>query len=114
MIFYIQIYIYIYIYTHAFNFRYISVIILQNNIYAKLSISFLIYIIKITIYGLLDFLNNSTGPSNWPEICATGKKQSPIDIVTKNVIKSDSAALNFNRYNLAFPATLDNNGHSGK
>ncbi|KAM0725606.1 Carbonic anhydrase 6 [Formica fusca] len=52
------------------------------------------------------------GPSNWPGTCATGKKQSPIDIVTKNVIKSDGAALNFNRYNLAFPATLDNNGHS--
>ncbi|KAL6427641.1 hypothetical protein ACFW04_008838 [Cataglyphis niger] len=52
------------------------------------------------------------GPSNWPGICATGKKQSPIDIVTANAVKSDFAAVKFNRYNLAYPATLENNGHS--
>lgn len=65
-------------------------------------------------FGWLDFLNNFAGPSNWPGICATGKKQSPIDIVTENAVKSDFAAVKFNRYNLAYPATLENNGHSGK
>ncbi|CAL1682746.1 unnamed protein product [Lasius platythorax] len=52
------------------------------------------------------------GPESWPGICTTGKKQSPIDIVTKDAIELNSIPLNFSQYNLAFPATLDNNGHS--
>ncbi|XP_029163002.1 carbonic anhydrase 2-like [Nylanderia fulva] len=52
------------------------------------------------------------GPENWPGICTTGKKQSPINIVTKDVVKSDLGALKFDQYNLAFPATMKNDGHS--
>ncbi|XP_072760436.1 carbonic anhydrase-like [Anoplolepis gracilipes] len=52
------------------------------------------------------------GPENWPGICKTGKKQSPIDIVTEDAIKTNLGALKFDGYDLAFPATLKNNGHS--
>ncbi|XP_011162244.1 putative carbonic anhydrase 3 isoform X2 [Solenopsis invicta] len=52
------------------------------------------------------------GPENWPGICKTGKRQSPINIVTEDAIRRDLGALKFNRYDFAFPATLFNNGHS--
>ncbi|XP_012529632.1 carbonic anhydrase [Monomorium pharaonis] len=52
------------------------------------------------------------GPENWPGICKTGKRQSPIDIVTEDAIRIDLGALKFNRYDFAFPAILFNNGHS--
>ncbi|KYM99035.1 Carbonic anhydrase 2, partial [Cyphomyrmex costatus] len=51
-------------------------------------------------------------PENWPGICATGKKQSPIDIVTEDAIRIDLGALKFNRYDFAFPSTMINTGHS--
>nr|XP_012234178.1 PREDICTED: carbonic anhydrase 2-like isoform X2 [Linepithema humile] len=52
------------------------------------------------------------GPENWPGICTTGKKQSPIDIVTEDAIRVDLGALKFNRYDFAFHGILINNGHS--
>ncbi|XP_029672106.1 carbonic anhydrase 2-like isoform X2 [Formica exsecta] len=52
------------------------------------------------------------GPKSWPEMCTTGKKQSPIDIVTEDAIRIDLGALNFDRYDFAFSGTLTNNGHT--
>ncbi|XP_032666779.1 putative carbonic anhydrase 3 isoform X2 [Odontomachus brunneus] len=52
------------------------------------------------------------GPENWTGICKTGKKQSPIDIVTDEAIRSDLGALKFDRYDFAFPGTVTNTGHS--
>ncbi|XP_018354214.1 PREDICTED: carbonic anhydrase 2-like isoform X1 [Trachymyrmex septentrionalis] len=52
------------------------------------------------------------GPENWPGICMTGKKQSPIDIVTEDAIRVDLGALKFHRYDFAFPSTMINTGHS--
>jgi carbonic anhydrase len=54
------------------------------------------------------------GPESWPGICTTGKKQSPIDIVTKDAIEilNISSLDFFYQDNLTIPATLDNNGHS--
>lgn len=60
------------------------------------------------------FINIVIGPEKWQGICATGKKQSPIDIETEETIIVDSDALKFNRYDLAFQGTLTNTGHSGK
>ncbi|KAL0114660.1 hypothetical protein PUN28_011745 [Cardiocondyla obscurior] len=51
-------------------------------------------------------------PQNWPGVCKTGKKQSPIDIVTEDAIRTDLGALKFDRYDFAFTGTLVNNGHS--
>lgn len=57
----------------------------------------------------------STGPSNWHKYCpiaSTGKRQSPIDIIDKDV-KSDS---NLKPFKVSYPpfskATILNNGHS--
>lgn len=47
-------------------------------------------------------------------MCTTGKRQSPIDIVTEDAIRIDLGPLKFNRYDFAFFGTLINNGHSGK
>lgn len=52
------------------------------------------------------------GPKSWPGICTTGKKQSPINIVTDNVIRTDLGALKFDRYDFAFSSMLINNGHT--
>jgi len=62
---------------------------------------------------LLKFINN-VGPKNWTGSCTTGKKQSPIDIVTDDAIRIDLGALKFNRYDFAFPSIIINTGHSGK
>lgn len=47
-------------------------------------------------------------------MCKTGKKQSPIDIVTEDAIRMDLGALKFDRYDFAFTGALTNTGHSGK
>ncbi|GAB1859234.1 Carbonic anhydrase 3 isoform X1 [Camponotus japonicus] len=52
------------------------------------------------------------GPENWPGICTTGKKQSPIDISTKDAIKINFGPVNFGRYDMSFYATVKNNGHT--
>ncbi|KAL6427637.1 hypothetical protein ACFW04_008836 [Cataglyphis niger] len=52
------------------------------------------------------------GPKSWPGMCRTGKKQSPIDIVTEDAIRIDLGALKFDRYDFAFSGTLTNNGHT--
>lgn len=53
------------------------------------------------------------GPKHWPGLCITGNKQSPINIVTEDTIKTDLGALKFIRYDFAFSGTIINNGHSG-
>ncbi|KAL6259510.1 hypothetical protein P5V15_009428 [Pogonomyrmex californicus] len=52
------------------------------------------------------------GPNNWPGICTTGKKQSPINIATEDAERIDLGALKFNRYDFAFSGDLINTGHS--
>nr|XP_050853885.1 putative carbonic anhydrase 3 [Vespula vulgaris] len=52
------------------------------------------------------------GPDNWPGQCKTGKKQSPINIVTVNTIKKDLGELNFIRYDHSFTGMVTNNGHT--
>ncbi|XP_011343981.1 carbonic anhydrase 2 isoform X2 [Ooceraea biroi] len=52
------------------------------------------------------------GPKNWPGVCTTGHKQSPIDIVTEDAERTDLGALKFHRYDFAFSSTLVNTGHS--
>ncbi|CAL1682740.1 unnamed protein product [Lasius platythorax] len=52
------------------------------------------------------------GPKSWPGMCTTGKKQSPIDIVTEDAIRIDLGALKFDRYDFAFSGTMINNGHT--
>lgn len=56
--------------------------------------------------------SGENGPNKWPGLCQTGKKQSPIDIVTEDAIRKDLGALKFIRYDFAFDGTLTNNGHS--
>jgi len=57
---------------------------------------------------------DSAGPKNWPGVCSTGSKQSPIDIITEDAVRTDLGALKFHRYDFAFSSSLINNGHSGE
>ncbi|XP_006619068.1 carbonic anhydrase 6-like isoform X2 [Apis dorsata] len=52
------------------------------------------------------------GPTYWPGLCVTGKKQSPINIVTEDTINTDIGELKFIRYDFAFECKITNNGHS--
>ncbi|XP_015434747.1 PREDICTED: putative carbonic anhydrase 3 [Dufourea novaeangliae] len=52
------------------------------------------------------------GPTHWPGLCAIGKKQSPVNIISEDTIKTDLGALKFIRYDFAFSGTVTNNGHS--
>ncbi|XP_011257615.1 carbonic anhydrase isoform X2 [Camponotus floridanus] len=52
------------------------------------------------------------GPKTWSELCATGRRQSPINIVTEDAIRIDLGALKFDRYDFAFSGKLINNGHT--
>nr|XP_012145297.1 PREDICTED: carbonic anhydrase 6-like isoform X1 [Megachile rotundata] len=54
------------------------------------------------------------GPSQWGGLCATGKKQSPINVVTEDTVKTDMGPLKFARYDFAYSAKVTNNGHSVK
>lgn len=52
------------------------------------------------------------GPTYWPGLCVTGKKQSPINIVTEDTFNTDIGELKFIRYDFAFECKITNNGHS--
>ncbi|XP_076632466.1 carbonic anhydrase 1 [Colletes latitarsis] len=52
------------------------------------------------------------GPKDWPGLCKTGSKQSPVNIVTEETVKADLGALKFIRYDFAFFGRIVNNGHS--
>ncbi|XP_017759134.1 PREDICTED: carbonic anhydrase 6 isoform X1 [Eufriesea mexicana] len=52
------------------------------------------------------------GPEHWPGICVTGKMQSPINIATENIVKTDFGALKFIKYDSEFSWEVTNNGHS--
>ncbi|XP_053989539.1 carbonic anhydrase 1-like [Hylaeus volcanicus] len=52
------------------------------------------------------------GPPHWPGLCATGKKQSPINIMSEETIKADLGALKFIRYDFAATGEITNNGHA--
>ncbi|XP_076162243.1 putative carbonic anhydrase 3 [Ptiloglossa arizonensis] len=77
------------------------------------------YIILTTVIGLYVATASDDwaywgihGPKHWPGLCITGNKQSPINIVTEDTIKTDLGALKFIRYDFAFSGTIINNGHS--
>ncbi|KAK2586534.1 hypothetical protein KPH14_011426 [Odynerus spinipes] len=52
------------------------------------------------------------GPDKWPGLCQTGKKQSPINIISESAIKKDLGDLKFIRYDYAFLGKVINNGHT--
>lgn len=52
------------------------------------------------------------GPQNWPGVCRSGKKQSPIDIASDAAINTDLGALKFVRYDFAFSGMIKNTGHT--
>ena len=60
--------------------------------------------------------DKETGPNNWHclspdfKLCASGRKQSPIDIITTRSKKADLPILDF-QYN-PIPLVIENNGHS--
>ncbi|XP_029035129.2 carbonic anhydrase 1 isoform X2 [Osmia bicornis bicornis] len=54
------------------------------------------------------------GPEHWPGLCTIGKKQSPINVVTEDAVKTDLGKLKFIRYSFAFSVEVTNNGHSVK
>lgn len=54
------------------------------------------------------------GPDYWPGVCQTGRKQSPINIVSDEAVKTDLGPLKFVRYDFAYTGTLTNTGHSGE
>ena len=60
------------------------------------------------------FLVTRTGPAKWKGDCQTGKKQTPIDIISNDTIKKDFDAFTLKNYDqkpyVNFTAT--NNGHS--
>ncbi|XP_076647570.1 carbonic anhydrase 2 [Halictus rubicundus] len=51
-------------------------------------------------------------PPHWPGLCATGKRQSPINIVRENTVKKDLEPLEFIKYEHAATGIIANNGHS--
>ncbi|XP_043289086.1 putative carbonic anhydrase 3 isoform X2 [Venturia canescens] len=56
--------------------------------------------------------SGSNGPDHWPDVCSTGEKQSPINIMSDDAVKTDLGSLKFVRYDYAYTATLTNTGHS--
>jgi carbonic anhydrase len=69
-------------------------------------------------FELNDCVSASSGPENWPhhfELCG-GQSQSPINIVTSDVVSLEVSRLTLNGYETKlgddFPVV--NNGHSGK
>ncbi|XP_012287196.1 putative carbonic anhydrase 3 isoform X2 [Orussus abietinus] len=52
------------------------------------------------------------GPADWPGLCAKGEKQSPINIIPDDTIKSDIGPLKFIRYDFAYYGKVVNTGHS--
>lgn len=78
--------------------------------------------ILVNITGMLLFLIKASwyyvflclGPEHWPGLCTTGKRQSPINIATEDIVKTDLGPLKFIRYNTGFNGKITNNGHSGR
>lgn len=91
---YIEVYIFFYLYFFLFQF----------------SFKFSTYFVRNNPFPFLLRL----GPTYWPGLCVTGKKQSPINIVTEDTINTDIGELKFIRYDFAFECKITNNGHSGK
>ncbi|KAK0161518.1 hypothetical protein PV327_009978 [Microctonus hyperodae] len=52
------------------------------------------------------------GPGTWPDLCQSGKRQSPIDILTDHTLKVDLGSLKFIRYDYAYSGTVTNTGHN--
>ncbi|XP_076545964.1 carbonic anhydrase 1 isoform X2 [Osmia lignaria lignaria] len=77
-------------------------------------------IIVVTVIGLYTATgadwsySGEHGPKHWPGLCTTGKKQSPINIVTEDAVKTDLGELKFIKYSFAFAGDVTNNGHSVK
>ncbi|KAK0089941.1 hypothetical protein PV326_004277, partial [Microctonus aethiopoides] len=52
------------------------------------------------------------GPGTWPDLCQSGKRQSPIDILTDHTLKVDLGSLKFIRYDYAYSGFVTNTGHN--
>jgi len=52
------------------------------------------------------------GPEYWPGVCQTGTKQSPINIISDDTVKTDLGPLKFVRYDFAYTGSLTNTGHT--
>lgn len=56
-------------------------------------------------------------PSHWPSksVACGGDRQSPININPALAVQDpDMPVLTFNNYDIVFPQTITNNGHTGK
>lgn len=87
----------------------------ENDPLGKYKIFFLI--IESRIRKKVNTYYYALGPNHWPEKyskCA-GKYQSPIDIEESLVTRVSMPALNLNHFHEAMsPATITNNGHTGR
>nr|CAD2141951.1 unnamed protein product [Meloidogyne enterolobii] len=67
----------------------------------------------LTILGADWGYEKHNGPNNWGGLCKNGKKQSPVDIVTKDLQKSCFTKLWVINYNMRGNVVVENNGHGG-
>uniref|UniRef100_A0A914LCP4 Carbonic anhydrase n=2 Tax=Meloidogyne TaxID=189290 RepID=A0A914LCP4_MELIC len=65
----------------------------------------------VTILGADWGYEKHNGPNNWGGLCKNGKKQSPVDIVTKDLQKSCFTKLWVINYNMRGNVVVENNGH---
>nr|CAD2126430.1 unnamed protein product [Meloidogyne enterolobii] len=74
--------------------------------------------ILLILFPILSILGDdwgydkNNGPHTWGGLCKTGKKQSPVDIVTKNLKEKCYLQLSFHKYNVVGPVEVVNNGHT--
>ncbi|VDM26386.1 unnamed protein product [Toxocara canis] len=56
--------------------------------------------------------NPEDGPTTWGGLCATGKRQSPINVNLAEVMMRDFPDLEFINYDVSGPIVAENNGHT--
>jgi carbonic anhydrase len=54
------------------------------------------------------------GPSDWPGICKSGTRQSPIDLDPQTTVPGHFTPLVLLNYDRKLAANMTNNGHTGK
>lgn len=53
------------------------------------------------------------GPSKWTGTCASGRRQSPINVDSNKVVTVTFDKLNFQKYSESGKVKMENNGHTG-